>query len=56
LPPPPKHLRLQYMFDAYRYMRGKGATRFGIRPMDLKHDLSSLLYWRDVCFYSGNDK
>ena len=56
LPPPPKRLRLQYMFDAYRYMRGKGATRFGIRPMDLKHDLSSLLYWRDACFYSGNDK
>ena len=56
LPPPPRRLRIQYMFDAYRYMRGKGATRFGIRPMDLKHSLSSLLYWRDVCFYSGNDK
>ena len=55
LPPPPRRLRLQYMFDAYRFMRGKGATRFGIRLMDLKHSLSSLLYWRDVCFYSGKD-
>lgn len=55
--PPPSHkLRLQYMFDAYRYMRGRGATRWGIRPMDIQHDLSSLMYWRDVAFYSGQDK
>lgn len=56
VPPPPQLLRLQYMFDAYRYMRGRGATRWGLRPMDIKHDLSSLMYWRDVAFYSGQDK
>ena len=55
-PPAPRKPRLQYMFDAYRYMRGKGATRFGVRPMDLAHSMSSLLYWRDCCFYAGNDK
>lgn len=41
---------------AHRYMRGRGATRFGVRPMDLQHDLSSLMYWRDVAFYAGQDK
>lgn len=56
MPAPPRLLRLQYMFDGYRYMRGRGATRWGLRPMDIKYDLSSLMYWRDVAFYSGQDK
>ena len=50
------HPRIQIMFDAFAYKRGRSATRFGLRCMDVRVDWSSQLYFRDVAFYCGLDK
>ena len=50
------HTRIQIMFDAFAYKRGRSATRFGLRCMDVRADWSSQLYFRDVAFYCGLDK